>query len=243
MSGRSEEPIPDKAGVFSLKNTKTRWALFLIAFGTTIAFGALLWLATPQAVYEAALTAMDAILAWLRERPVLLWAGIALLPGLGLPVSPLLVAAGAVWFPRFGVFWSCVLVWSAIFVCMVWNYWVARSGVREWVGKLLVKRQQRLPHGESRGFTVLAILIRLTPGIPLFLQNYFLGFMRMPFGRYLLVSGIVQAVYVPAYVVGGGALIEGRLQLLLLAGSMVVLLGLIAYSVRHRLEKNSATRI
>lgn len=208
------------------------------AFGGVLV---LLWMGT-QGVdqLDQLKQTLERLLSWLRDRPLLLFSATAILPGLGLPVSPFLVACGAVGIPRYGIVMTCIFAVLAIAVCMIWNYWVARYLFRGFFSRFLASKEHLLPEGKSGNFLFLAFLIRITPGIPLVVQNYFLGFSKMPFRKYLWVSMVVQIIYTPAYVVTGGALIEGNFLLLGVALLIIVFLSAVTYVVRHRLEKSKS---
>ena len=213
-----------------------RLLLALVLLGILVGFGLLaIWQGTPLSMEEGLLL-FERTLDWLRERPLLLFSATAVLPGLGLPVSPFLIALGAVGIPRYGIIPTCIGAFVAIVLCMIWNYWLASSLFRRFFGRLVASKQHLIPRGDTGNFLVFAILFRITPGVPLVVQNYTLGFMRMPFGKYLLVSAATHVVYTPAYVISGGALIEGNWGLLLIAVVVIVLVAALTMLVRQKLE-------
>lgn len=151
-----------------------------------------------------------ATLLFLEQHPVLLLVAVALLPGLGVPTTPLVMACGAVGIPRHGVFPTCIATLAAIGIGMVWNYAIARFWLRDFFAGWLARRKDKLPDGDSDNFLLFALLLRITPGVPLALQNYFLGFFRFPFGKYLAVSLPAQAIHAPFYILSGGAIATGN---------------------------------
>src|SRR5687768_8978267 len=66
--------------------------------------------------------------------PLLLFLSIAILPGLGFPVSILFTLAGVVWGTSFE---SCLIVIAALAINLTWTYWIARSPLggilRSWI--------------------------------------------------------------------------------------------------------------
>ncbi len=213
-----------------------RLLLALVLVGILGGLGLLaIWQEAPLSMEEG-LSLLERTLDWLRERPILLFSATAILPGLGLPVSPFLIALGAVGIPRYGILPTCLGAFVAIVLCMIWNYWVASSLFRRFFGRMAASKQHLIPRGDTGNFLVFAILFRITPGMPLVVQNYTLGFLRMPFGKYLLVSAGTHAVYTPAYVISGGALIEGNWVLLLIAVVVIVLVAALTMLVRKKLE-------
>jgi len=191
----------------------------------------------PQTLIEVTFRVLDGLLAWLRERPFWLLAAVAILPGFGAPTSPFVIACGAVGIPQFGLWPTVLATLLAISLCMIWNYWIARSLFRGFFARFLASKEHLLPEGKSGNFLLFAILLRITPGVPLVIQNYFLGFLKMPFRKYLFVSIPAQAIHTPFYVISGGALVEGNFLLLLGALLVIVFLSGVTYFIRHRLEK------
>lgn len=194
----------------------------------------------PQQLIEFIFRVLDGLLAWLQERPLWLLAAVAILPGFGAPTSPFVIACGAVGIPQFGLWPTILATLLAISLCMIWNYWVARSLFRGFFARFLASKEHLLPEGRSGNFLLFAILLRITPGVPLVIQNYFLGFLKMPFRKYLLVSIPAQAIHTPFYVISGGALVEGNFLVLLGALLVIVFLSGVTYLVRHRLEKSKS---
>jgi uncharacterized membrane protein YdjX (TVP38/TMEM64 family) len=70
----------------------------------------------------------------------------------------------------------------------------------------------------------LIVILRVTPGIPFFVQNYLLGLAEVPAGRYFAVSCAIALPYCAAFVLFGNALMTGQGKLLLaLVGVLVAL--------------------
>lgn len=178
-------------------------------------------------------------LAWLRERPIWLLLAIAILPGLPVPAGPLLILAGAVLTPRFGVLPAILMTWLALACNMAWTYWVAAGPARRQVDRLLRLLDVRLPVLSASNAWRLALLIRVTPAIPMFVQNLSLGFLRVPFRIYLPVSVLVQLIYVAGFVVFGESLQSGNARLALIAVGLVVAAVVVTGYLRERLGKRA----
>ncbi len=83
--------------------------------------------------------------------------------------------------------------------------------------RLLARFGYALPQVDSGDITDLIVLLRVTPGIPFFVQNYLLGLANAPFGRYLVISCAIQWVLNAAFMLFGEALNQGRGKLVLYA--------------------------
>jgi uncharacterized membrane protein YdjX (TVP38/TMEM64 family) len=77
---------------------------------------------------------------------------------------------------------------------------------------------------KSGGATDLIILLRVTPGVPFPVQNYLLGLARVPFGKYLLFSCLVQLPTNTAFILFGDALLQGRGKVAFISLSIILAL-------------------
>lgn len=175
---------------------------------------------------------------WLVERaqesPLWLFAAIAILPALPVPASPFLILAGVVFTPRFGVLGAVLLAIVAMAINMSWTYWVAAGPGRRMVDRLLRWLEIELPT-LSRGNAVrLTLLLRVTPGIPFFLHNLILGFLRVPFRIYLLLSIATSSLFTTGFVVFGEGISSGRGKVAMLAISLILVAAVLASFVRAR---------
>ena len=141
-----------------------------------------------------------------------LFCSIAILPALVLPVAPLLTLAG-IWGGQHGPWLACLYTVAALLINVSWTYWFASKPGRSVIKTMLSKTKYKLPEKEPENLTQWAIILRLTPGMPFIFSNYILGFLKMPFPSYLLVSAPILSVTACGYVlifagVFGGEKIE-----------------------------------
>jgi uncharacterized membrane protein YdjX (TVP38/TMEM64 family) len=161
---------------------------------------------------------------YLKERPWWLFAALVILPGLPVPSSALLVLAGTVWRDRPAV--ACGICLIAMAMNMSWTYWLAARPGRGLVEKLLTEGKIRIPempHGNHLRFI---LLLRLTPGFPLFLQNYLLGFFRVPFRLYLPVSLGCSGLIASGMVLSAAGVADGNLSPVI-TGVVLIALGVL----------------
>lgn len=156
-----------------------------------------------------------------QAHPVLLFFAIALLPGFAFPASPLLIAAGVAWG---GGFKACSLAILAMAINMSWSYFVATGIGKPLLLRLFGKRLQKWKAPQGSNLYLITAALRLTPGIPFFLQNYALGIMVIPFRPYILISLPLNAIYVIGFVVSGGALLSGNLTQALASIGLILLI-------------------
>lgn len=207
----------------------------LAAAGLVLGAGALL-LAWKLGVDGAMLkSGWKATEHYLLARPWLLFAGLVLLPGLPVPTSALLFLAGTVWRDRPVV--ACAVCMAAIALNMTWTYWLAAKPGRGLVEKFLAAGSFRIPELPQGNHLRLTLLLRLTPGIPFFFQNYLLGFLRAPFAMYLPVSVGCNALFSVGIVLSGAGMADGNLKPLITGVALIVVGGITVQMIRQKLRE------
>jgi uncharacterized membrane protein YdjX (TVP38/TMEM64 family) len=166
-----------------------------------------------------------------QAHPVVLFFAIAILPGMGFPASPLLIAAGIAWG---GGTRACCLAISAIALNMTWTYFLATGIGKPLLLRLFGKRLQKWEAPQGKNLYLITGALRLTPGIPFFLQNYALGIMGIPFRPYILISLLLNAIYVIGFVVSGGAILSGSIAHALAGLGLILLVTLVLRYLRSR---------
>jgi uncharacterized membrane protein YdjX (TVP38/TMEM64 family) len=175
---------------------------------------------------------------FLMERSWLLFAGLVVLPGLPVPTSALLFLAGTVWRERPVA--ACAVCLVAMALNMTWTYWVAARPGRGVVEKLLAATTLRVPELPRGNHLRMILILRLTPGLPLFLQNYVLGFLRVPFRLYLPVSMGCTGLIACGVVLSGAGVAKGNLTPILTGVALIVVGLLVVQMIRQRLPGKSA---
>lgn len=146
---------------------------------------------------------------YLEAHPMLLVLILATLPGIGCPMSPLLILFGVVMGPRFGLPATCAIGIAATSACSIWTYALASGPLRVFLKERLLKKWV-IPEFSDSSALRLGLIIRITPGIPYPVQNVVLGVMGMRFKTYLLASLPAQSLYTIGFIVTGGALFKGQ---------------------------------
>ncbi len=180
-------------------------------------------------------TAWQQTEAWLIERPWWLFVGLVVLPGLPMPSSALLILAGTVWRDR--PVTACAVGLVALALNMTWTYWVAARPGRGLVEKLLEAASWRIPELPRGNHLRMILIVRLTPGLPLFLQNYLLGFFRVPFRLYLPVSLGCSGLIASGIVLSAAGVADGNLTPVLTGVSLLVLGWVVVRMTRQRLGR------
>ena len=164
-----------------------------------------------------------AIVLGLREAgPVVFFVAMALLPAVGFPLLAFTLAAGPVFGPTLGPGWVIVWCLTAVMANLLLTYWLANRALRPLMGRLLARFELPLPDKAAEGAWQMALIVRLTPGPPFWLQSYLLGLMRVPLVPYLVVSTLVMTGYIVALVWGGEAIVNGNGRLAFAAVGVLV---------------------
>jgi len=170
--------------------------------------------------------------------PVAFFVAMAILPGLGVPVMPFHLTAGSAFGEKLGMPLVVALAVGAVTVNLIITFALARRALRPLLQKLMTRLGYKLPAMEAGDLTDLTIVLRVTPGTPFFVQNYLLGLAGVPFGKYLIVSCIVTWIYTAAFVLFGDALLHGKGQMAMLAGSLLVVAVVVTHWARKHYGKN-----
>jgi uncharacterized membrane protein YdjX (TVP38/TMEM64 family) len=124
---------------------------------------------------------------------------------------------------------------------MTWTYWLAAYPARGLMEKLLARSTLRIPKLPKNNHLRALLLLRLTPGIPLFVQNYLLGFFRVPFRLYLPVSMGCSGLIACGIVLSGAGVAGGNFMPAITGVGLIVVGMVVVQMVRQRLVgKNKA---
>ena len=209
-----------------------------------LALGIIGFIATVVVAWKMGVTLAGLKQAWIDSRDFLLahpWAmfvALVFLPGLPIPMSALLLVAGAVWGANVK---ACLLMLLAMALNMSWTYWVAAGPARGFIEKVLANTKIRIPELPKNDHIRLILILRLTPGIPLFIHNYILGFFRTPFLMYLPLSLLLAGSIACGILVTGGAILQGRAGAAITGISLIVVGVLVIRVLRAKLARKPIT--
>lgn len=157
-----------------------------------------------------------------KAHPLWLISLMAIIPLFGLPMSPLMLVAGL-----YGPVEGMLYAMTGLALNNTLAYFLASRWMRGLVIRVLKKRDMKVPDVPAGEEIKIIALFRLTPGIPLPLQNYLLGMSSVRFWTYTLWSLLFQSIPVAAFVIFGGAIYEGKMGLILLAGILLVVMAIV----------------
>ena len=238
LAGMSSEVAPVKRKLPWLKIAVVAVALLIVA-------AVLLRGTNPRELMERGHKLVDQGMAVVRDAgPWAFFTAYALLPAMGVPMLTFALPAGPVFGEKLGMGTVVLLAELAMIVNMAVTYALARRALRPLLEKLMTRLGYKLPEVASDNVNDLLLLLRLTPGIPFFVQNYLLGLAGMPFGRYMVISIIVAAPQNAAFVYFGDALVNGKGMKVLLAGLLIAALTVATRIARkHYAKKKIAATV
>lgn len=177
----------------------------------------------------------EAFFAWQREAgPVPFFAALAVLPALGVPTTPFFMLAGM----TFGLTVGLLGTAASLAINMLLCFWIAHSGLREWLQRMLARWGRELPQVEGKRALRFAILVKLAPGVPTFVKQYALGLSGMAFVPYFLVSFLITLPYAVTFVVLGESVFDfDRAQAAWALAALVVLSGVMLLVRRWWLQR------
>lgn len=175
----------------------------------------------------------QAFLDWKQQVGVLPYFSLmALLPAIGVPITPFFILAGATFGIPVGLTGSLV----ALALNLSLSYWLAQTGLRGPILQLLQRFRLRLPDFDGRRDHALGfiLLVRFTPGPPAMAKNFLLGIAAVPFGLYLGLSMLVSGLYGASFVVLGESALEGDPRKLGLGALFLALAAGVAWLLRRK---------
>ena len=161
--------------------------------------------------------------------PGLLFAGLVVLPAFGFPASALLLFAGIVWGSNPA---SCAIALGAILLNIIGTHCFAAGPGKKLISRFLGERLKPWERFSAADHSKVTWLVRVTPGIPLFVQNYLLGFLGIPLRQSLLVALPITGLYVCGFVLTGGAIFDGTWGLAITGVCLVAAAGFAARLMR-----------
>ena len=187
--------------------TKRNIALLLLPLIFIILVAYALWKSHPETAYW--LNLFSSIKSYIVANPWALVLALATLPGLGFPISPLLILFGIALPPLYGLPATLALAYTAQGLCTTWTYALARGPLYNLLTQHIL-RERKFPKMTQSNTMRLGLFLRLTPGIPYAMQNIILGIMGMPVRSYLLVSIPTTSMWSTGFIVTGGAIFMGQ---------------------------------
>lgn len=161
----------------------------------------------------------------------------ALLPVVGVPLSPFTVVAGPVFGPTLGVPTVIAYTLLAVAVNVALSYVIADRVLRSPAERFAQWLGYPIPVVPPGAAWEIALLARIIPGTPFFLQSYLLALARVPFGIYMVASIGVPSAYLVSAILVGDALMRGDWRGLIAAAVLTVAALIVMRRLKQRFSK------
>ena len=172
--------------------------------------------------------------------PLAFFLAMALLPACGVPQLAFALTAGPAYGEKLGMPLVLALSMAALTANLVLTYFLARRALRPPLEKLVARLGYRLPQVGAGDAADLIIILRVTPGVPFFVQNYLLGLAEVPFGKYVVISCLTTWTFNFAFILFGDALLHGKGKIVLVALSLLLALTAATHLVRTHYGRRAA---
>jgi len=181
-------------------------------------------------------------LDWIRTvaGPWGFFAAMAVLPAIGCPLLAFYLPAGALFAGQMGMPAVIAASMGALAINLALTYWLAHRGIRPVVEWLLRHTPYRVPQVRPENELAVAVLVRVTPGPPFFVQGYILGLAGVSFRTYMVVSFGVQLVFGTGFIVFGKAMMEGKSGMAIFGAMLLVAMVAAVQIVRRKFAKRDA---
>ena len=180
----------------------------------------------------------DAVVMWRQETgPLPFFSAMAILPAVGVPLTPFLILAGAVFGTRSALIGTAIAVGLNLTLC----YFAARS-LRPLLGNLLRRFSYDLPDFKERGSSAVrfTLAVKAAPGVPTFIKNYGLALAGVPFPLYFGLSMAMTAIYAVLLIFIGESLLEHRPDQALIVAGLLAIGGAAWWLRRRRIARSAA---
>jgi uncharacterized membrane protein YdjX (TVP38/TMEM64 family) len=150
----------------------------------------------------------------------------AVLPAIGIPLTPFLLVAGATFGVAVGLIGSVVAI--AINLCI--GYAIAHSKLRPRVTALFERFDYKVPNFTAGGRAAwrFSFAVKVAPALPAVAKMYLLAVTAVPFPIYFIVSLLITSVFAVAWIVLGGSLVAHDLNHATIAAIVIAVLVVIA---------------
>ena len=170
--------------------------------------------------------------------PWAFFAGIALLPAVGAPLLAFTVTAGEAFSPLMTMPGVIAATMAAIAANLALTYWLARYALRPFLTGLSARYGYTVPRVSAENALSVALVVRLTPGPPFFMQSYLLGLAEVPFRMYMIVSWLCILPWSVGAIVLGKGVFKGDFKMVGVGVGVLVA----AAAFVHWLRKRYASR-
>ena len=169
--------------------------------------------------------------------PWVFFGAMALLPVFGAPLMAFTIPAGEAFAGQMTLPGVLAATLAAIAVNLALTFGLAHLAVRPLLERLLRRFGYTVPRVPPANALSIALLLRLTPGPPFFLQGYILSLAGIPFRIYMLVSWCCVLPWAAGAVVLGRGLFNGNFRVAGMGFSVIIAAVAVVHLIRRKVAK------
>ncbi len=205
----------------------------VVAVGGVGISGGLAWYFR-QDIVSTLLEMRDVLGSFLRQtHPAVFFLLLAVLPAFGVPVS-LFYLVSAV----YGIGFSLISTAAALAANLVLIYWLGVGVFHPFIERLIRRTRYSVPRVSPSNYSKITLMVRITPGLPYFIQGYLLAMGGIPFGIYFIISWVVQMCYATAIIILGKSAFQGESGMAVLGICLFLVLVIAGKIIRDRYANN-----
>jgi uncharacterized membrane protein YdjX (TVP38/TMEM64 family) len=166
--------------------------------------------------------------------PLTFFSAVVILPAFGAPLSAFTLVAGEAFSRQMTLPGVVAAALVSVAANLALTHWLAHRALRPVLSALAMRYGYTIPRVTRENALSIALLVRLTPGPPFFMQSYILGLAEVPFRLYMVVSWVCILPWVAAFVVLGKGIFNGDFKLLLYGIGVIVAASAVVHMVRKK---------
>jgi uncharacterized membrane protein YdjX (TVP38/TMEM64 family) len=172
--------------------------------------------------------------------PAVFFAAMAVLPAAGAPLMAFTLSAGEAFGAQLSMPGVIALALTMIALNLALTYWLARYALRPVLTNLVHRYGYQVPRITPQNALSVALVVRLTPGPPFFLQGYLLGLAEVPFKLYMLVSWLCVMPWAVGAIIMGKGILNGNFKVAATGMGVLVVAVVLVQVARKKYAKRAA---
>jgi len=169
--------------------------------------------------------------------PWVFFFAMAVLPLFGAPLLAFTIPAGEAFAGQMTLGGVIAAALAAIALNLALTYWLAHRAVRPLLERLTERFGYTVPRVTPGNALTVALLVRLTPGPPFFLQSYLLGLAAIPFRLYMFVSWFCVLPWAVGAVVLGRGVLNGNFKMAVMGVGVIIATVAAVQLIRRKVAK------
>ena len=172
--------------------------------------------------------------------PWAFFGAIVVLPAVGAPLSAFTFSAGEIFAPSMTMTGVVAATLASIAANLALTYWLGRYALRPLLSRIAAYYGYRIPRVTKDNALSIILVLRLTPGLPFFMQSYILGLAEAPFRLYMIASWLCMVPMVVGAVILGEGLFGGHMKTTVIGVAVIVVAVIIVHWLRKRYASRAA---